>query len=104
MKKHCGKLIFVALIALSMIGTAYAETAPKVRGSQPSAKAYERASDKANFKRTTDTKDKAAKKAVKRQEKSKGMTAKKDIKAQDKAAGKKAGGAAQGKKKGFLWW
>jgi len=92
------------MLALCVVGSACAEVAPKAKKSVPSTKAYERANDKANFKRTAEIKDKTAKKDVKAQEKSKDKMAKKDIKSQSKSTGKKTDDAVKGKKKGFLWW
>ena len=62
-----------------------AEVTPKKKGPSAKAKAYERASDKASFKRTVESKEKKTKKDVEAQKK----TAKEETK---------------GKKKGFLWW
>jgi hypothetical protein len=76
-------LVMMTVLAMCATSALCAEVTPKKKG--PSAKAYERASDKASFKRTVEPKEKAAKKDVEVQKKS-----------------TKEG--SKGKKKGFLWW
>lgn len=76
-------LVMMTVLTLCATSALCAEVTPKKKG--PSAKAYERASDKASFKRTVESKDKKMKKDVEAQKK----TTKKETK---------------GKKKGFLWW
>jgi len=76
-------LVMVTVLAMCATSALCAQDVPKKKG--PSAKAYERASDKASFKRTVESKEKTIKKEVKTQEKS--------AKAESKS-----------KKKGFLWW
>lgn len=87
MKRMRVILGLVMALALCVVSSACAEVAPKKKG--PSTTAYERANDKANFKRTAEVKDK---------------TAKKDIKTQGKSSEKKTGEKEKGKKKGFPWW
>ena len=79
------KKLLVMMTVLSMCATSAlcAEVTPKKQG--PSTKAYERASDKANFKRTVELKEKTVKKEADLQKKT----------ADDKS---------KDKKKGFLWW
>ena len=76
-------LVMITMLAVCATAAMCAEVTPKKQG--PSTKAYERASDKANFKRTVVSKEKTVKKEVKAQEKS-------------------AKAESKGKKKGFLWW
>lgn len=76
-------LVMVMVLAFCATSAFCAEVTPKKKG--PSAKAYERASDKASFKRNYESKDAKAKKNVESQ--------KKPVKEETKT-----------KKKGFLWW
>ena len=87
MKKTRLLLGLVMALALCATGSVCAETAPKKK--VPSTTAYERANDKASFKRTAETKDK---------------TAKKNIKEKEKTVWKNTSETVKGKKKGFLWW
>ena len=76
-------LVMITMLAMCATSALCAEVAPKKQG--PSTKAYERANDKANFKRTVESKEK---------------TVKKEAVAQKKVVDDKS----KGKKKGFLWW
>lgn len=76
-------LVMVTLLAMCATSVFCAEVTPKKKG--PSAKAYERASDKASFKRNIEPKNKKIKKEAVEQ--------KKAVKEETKT-----------KKKGFLWW
>ena len=76
-------LVIMTVLVMCATSALCTEVTPKKKG--PSAKAYERASDKASFKRTVESKEKKTKK---------------DVEAQKKTA--KEG--TKGRKKGFLWW
>lgn len=77
-------LVMMTVLAMCATSALCAEVTPKKKGPSAKAKAYERASDKASFKRTVESKEKKTKKDVEAQKK----TAKEETK---------------GKKKGFLW-
>lgn len=76
-------LVMMTVMAFFATSAFCAEATTKKKG--PSAKAYERASDKASFKRNYESKDAKEKKVVESQ--------KKPAKEESKS-----------KKKGFLWW
>jgi hypothetical protein len=78
-------LVMMTVLAMCATSAICAEVAPKKKG--PSAKAYERASDKAKFKRNFESKDKKPKKEVEAQK-----------------APSKEEKQTKSKKKGFLWW
>jgi len=77
-------LVMMTVLAMCATSALCAEVTPKKKG--PGAKASESASDKANFKRTVESKE--------------NKTPKKDVEAQKKTTKEEA----KGKKKGFLWW
>lgn len=77
-------LVMMTVLAMCATSAFCAEVTPKKKG--PSAKAYERANDKASFKRTVESKEK--------------KTTKKDAEVQKKTGKEET----KGKKKGFLWW
>ena len=78
-------LVIMTVLVMCATSALCAEVTPKKKGPSAKAKAYERASDKASFKRTVESKEKKTKKDVEAQKK----TAKEETK---------------GKKKRFLWW
>ena len=79
-------LVMMTVLAMCATSALCAEVTPKKKGPSAKAKAYERASDKASFKRTVESKEK--------------KTTKKDAEVQKKTAKEET----KGKKKGFLWW
>ncbi len=87
MKKMKAVLGLAMAMALFSFSSVYAEVAPKKN--VPNAKAYERANEKAKFKRTVETKDR---------------TIKTDKKIKEKSSEKKSSEKGKEKKKGFLWW